>query len=573
MTNNDAQHRDNSSQTPTSLPNGDPAAKTTKSPGGAAIPTRRGRARKRAVAAVVFGSLVALGGATMYAPSASANTGAQVQVVAEDSGSKYVGMSAAQLQKAFLAAPEVQAAIAELKSGDRQPSQGSTAVSAGLASKFGLSVLQIMVDEVGGRVFDETMRALGFEPDEHTEVMRALVEVQESLDLIQAQNQQILEAIEAVHNEVLKANFKKANARVVTASDNISDIMGVIRIWMEDGIAPDQATVTLTVTALREHTTNLRGAAGDPDSGAVPLLLQAYDRNVSDTEQLWEAVAEYRDQVRASLAQGVVGLELLIENWDHPSGEYDASYQTARTTAVNTVDAMYAFGVQTSGPAGQSFLQLENNVAISALVEAGDIPDADRWLWKSGVTTEAIMEPLLSSMVNSYRPANHEGQTLEESLKTRNLPTTYVYPDTWGTRVTYETWALGTRRNVFYTPEVKLAEIRGNTYTTWRVAFGGRVHAGSQDERCTLPWVNCRWEWLNDYRDSANRTMAIELDQWSKASQGQASSRLAQWINESNRHHNSQAGVTFSALSNGISGFLTDTRPEAIREAAYGITQ
>jgi hypothetical protein len=75
---------------------------------------------------------------------------------------------------------------------------------------------------------------------------------------------------------------------------------------------------------------------------------------------------------------------------------------------------------------------------------------------------------------------------------------------------------------------------------------------------------------LDDYRTSADKTIASENVQWAKASKGEDGTRTQQWKDESHRHNNASAWVVVSKSSNGLSGFLVDSRAESIRTAAYG---
>lgn len=550
-------------------------------------PTPTGRRTRRIAAASVAATvLLTLAGTDLIRPSAAS---AKSPGAAASSAPLSAGGSALQgaetmrdaqsLHDEWLALPEVQQALSEIRAGTGADEGGDVgadsaraAAPVSLAQKFGSSFLKGLLRGAGHETFSVVLAELGFDSGDQREVVAALAQIQGSLSEIREQNRQIIEAIEQVHNEVLRANFKRANADVVRYSDNIQDTLRVIQHWINEDVTPEQSTVTLTVLDLRAHASDMRGAASDQDSGAVPLLLQAYDRNVSNTEQLWEAVGEYRDQVRASMAQAVAGIELAIEHWNHPSDEYTASHTVASESALATVDAMYATGVAPSGPGGSPFVQLQNSAALTEFAQGG-VPAGDQWLWENAHVTAKDTEPWLQQLASNYRPANHGGMTLEVFLTSQGVPTSYVFTDAWGYRTTYE-WdnVLKSRRNVYYTPEAKLGRIVGNQYHVSRVTFGDRVLAGSQGERCSLPWINCRWEWLNDYRGSALPEVQSQIAKWESASKGYPYGPVAKrWQNESHRHNNAQGQITVSRDGNlTTGGWLADSRPESIHDEAYG---
>lgn len=530
----------------------------------------KGRARSWVATTVAAGALLALVGTDLIRPAAanaSPNVPAASAQIVQD-----------QAHAAFLADPLVQRTLAEIRELDAA-ANGRTAAVAGpaLASRFGTMFLRSLMGSATNQTLSYVLRELGYNPGDQSELIQGLTEIQDGLNDIMAQNRQIIVAIEELHNEVLRANFKRANAEVVRDSNNIQDILRVLRHWIDHDITPDQATVSLAVWDLRAQSSDLRGAASDPDSGAVPLLLQAYDRNVSDTEQLWEAVTEYRDQVRVSLAQAVAGIELAIEHWDHPTGEYGASHAVARESALATVDAMFATGVSATGPGGQEFVQLKNNRAISALPGSGSIHGSDTWLWQRHDVTQAHTEPLLQEMVSKYRPARHGNQTLESFLSERGIPTSYVYTDTWRQRTTYHKTS-DTRRDVRYRAEVTLAQITGNEYRTQSVTFGEGLYAGFQRWNLFEGWrypTGTSNEIIQNYEDRrlADNRIFGEVSSWQVASRGDWSTRLAEWRQDSAHHNNPQGRISLSKegfLTGG--GWLADTRTNSIRQAAYGLT-
>ncbi len=526
-----------------------------------------GKTKSTAVAAVVFGSLFALGGTTLVTP-ATANTAPQYSVSAE-AEKQLQQATAKELHQQFMALPEVQDALAA--QGDEQLSAQSQAWQ-GLATKFAGKFMSGLVQGAGREAFDQALRALGFDPGNAAEVSQALAQIQQSLNSLEKQNQQIIEAIEKLHSEVLRADFRRANGKVVAAANRISDELEVLQLWVANDVTPEQSTVTTAITSLGAQITDLRGAASDSKSGAVPLLLQAYDRNVSDTEQLWKAVTDYRDQVRVSLAQGMGGIELILDNWNAPNGEYDARYVVARESTVKTVDTMYGYGVQAVGPGGQTYVQQKGGPALTETVNG--IPSQDQWLWENSDVTTSSMESILKGLTEDYRPGNHDGMTLEEFLESHNIATSYVYTDTWEHHLTRKKKGL-TARETHVQPRVTLGQIVGNEYREGKKTFGNRIFAGEERWNPVGGWGfgnTANGNRNKEIRNKAVSEVEYEVREWKNASLGKGNAeRQSEFLQRSD---DAQGRVTISKDGHiGLGGWLTDSRPESIEEATYGTTE
>lgn len=554
------------------------------------------KTKSRAVAAVAFGSLLALAGSTFVVPPAAATTVTGHSV----SASAHQQASAQELHEQFMALPEVQQTLAAV---DEEQLKVSSQAVPGLAAMFANSFMSGLLKSAGSETFNQVLRALGYDPGNAAEVAQALAEIQQSLDHLEGQNQQIIEAIEQLQNETLRGQFLVADGRVEEAAGQIAGQLELLRIWVADGTRPDQTTLTAAINSLNAQINALESAAGAPQSGAVPLLMRAYERNVSDSERHWQLVSDYRDQVRVSLAQAVGAIELIIEHWDAPSGEYDGNHSQARNATFRTVDKMYRFGVQPFGPNGQAFVQLKGDAALtedfSKNKDQDSIPDEDRWLWESRVVQQSAdecpdypagyscvaLEPWLEEMAEKYRPGNHDGVTLEEFLKSRNIATTYVYTDafeyiqtTENQRVECEQVA-GTEicrdvRDVVFVSQATLGQIVGNDYEVKKVSFGHPVQAGDQT-RSRSPYAPKTWKWNNDYRQQAEPEILMHNAYWAHAARGVEMGPYYgnPWQDFTDRHE-ANSWVTISKDGhNGLGGWLTDSRAESIKEAAYGTTE
>ncbi|MDA9913249.1 hypothetical protein N9D66_02210, partial [Candidatus Nanopelagicales bacterium] len=473
----------------------------------------------------------------------------------------------------------------------------------GLAKMFANSFMSGLLKSAGSETFNQVLRALGYDPGDTAEVAQALAEIQQSLSHLEDQNQQIIEAIDQLQNETLRGQFLVADGRVEAAAGQIAGQLELLQIWVADGVTPDQTTLTAAVNSLNAQINALERAAGAPQSGAVPLLMRAYERNVSDSERHWQLVSDYRDQVRVSLAQAVGAIELIIEHWYSPSGEYHGNHSQARNATFRTVDNMYGFGVQPFGPNGQAFVQLKGDAALTADFtknkDQDNIPDADRWLWESRVVQQSAeecpahpagyqcvaLEPWLEEMAEKYRPGNHDGMTLEEFLQSHNIATTFVYTDafdyvqtTENRRVECEQVA-GTRvcrdvRDVVFHSQATLGQIVGNSYEKKKVSFGHPVQAGDQT-RSRSPYAPKTWKWNNDYRYRAEPEIHMHNAYWAHAARGIEMGPYYgdPWQDFTDRHE-AKSWVTISTDGhNELGGWLTDSRPESIEKAAYGTAE
>ncbi len=525
------------------------------------------KTKSTAVAAVIFGSLFALGGTTFVTPAA-ANAGPEYSVSAE--AEKQLQQATAQeLHVQFMALPEVQETLAAQNDGQFI---ASSQAWQGLATKFAGKFMSGLMQGAGREAFDQALRALGYDPGNAAEVSQALNQIQRSLDSLEKQNQQIIEALEKVHAEVRHGKFLEAHRNVVTAAERISDELAVLQYWVANDVTPDQSTVTMAITTLAAQITDLRGAASDSKSGAVPLLFQAYDRNVSDTEQLWEAVTDYRDQVRVSLAQGMGGIELILDNWDAPNNEYEGRYKVARESTLKTVKTMYGYGVQAVGPGGQTYVQQKGGTALTETVNG--IPSQDQWLWENSDVTTSSMESILKGLAEDYRPGNHDGKTLEEFLESHNIATSYVYTDTWEYHLTRKKRGL-TARDTHVQPRVTLGQIVGNEYREGKKTFGNRIFAGEERWNPVAGWGfgnTANGNRNKEIRNKAVSQVKYEVREWKNASLGKGNAeRQSEFLQRSD---DAQGRVTISKDGHiGLGGWLTDSRPESIEEATYGTTE
>ncbi len=541
-----------------------------------------GKTKSTAVAAVIFGSLFALGGTTFVTPAA-ANMGSGHSVSAE-AGKQLQQATAQELHEQFMALPEVQEALAAQN--DDQLKASSQAFPIGLASLFGKAFLRGIFTGAGNAAFSEALRVNGYDPNNVADVARALADIQADLDELMKQNDEILNEIEDLIGEMQMREFRDRNAPVVAATTAIKRQVQTLSQWAEDGTPVEQSTITGAVEALSAQIIALEGAAGDIQSGAIYALMHADNHNVSDTEDFWQAVDAYRDQVRVVLAQGMSGLELIVEHWDHPTGEYHAQVKTARMSVEETAQKMYDFGVSVPGPDDQRFVQYKNGMALTKGLEdvSANISEKDSWVWTSKVVNQThgdnwnvSLEEWLQNVANSYSPENHGGQTLEDFFKDRDIPTSFVYSDTWGFKETTVRQPKSTRVDVFYTPEVSLGQIVGNTYEQKKITVGERVSAGYQRvgiEFCG-DYVPC-WnaDGTGDHRAEAEGEIRSENEKWRLAALG-AGAYVDQWQDYSERHDDAQGRVTVSKDDDNIGegGLLTDSREDSIEDALYGTNE
>ncbi len=551
-----------------------------------------GKTKSTAVAAVIFGSVLALGGTTVAAPAAYAQQdAAPVAITAVDVDSRGNHFGASYVNKAhqdLMANPEVQRLL------EQSDLQAGTAAYNEAAAKLAKSLGKELFGELFrfglGSVFDVVFDLFG--TSEADPLNETLNEIMTSLDSLQQLQQQTLEQTKALHDAIKLQTYKELNAHFVMAAGDINTQTELAALLAEaDEVDPDIA---------RGIGEALAGSVGQisyllvhPESGTIPALIDAFDENVTNGNDYWNNLDTYRDNARAILAQAVVTASAVADNWD-PAAIYA---QVIADTSVETVANMYKFGVQpdklrNNGDFGVSrvrdSLQVQGEMALTPRFN----PGADMWgvmpylnedqeTWELEVASTELLEGHLQKMAANYRPSLHDGKTLEQHLRDNDFPTRFAYDDSirvvnYTTGASKCTWFSTQYRRHYSTVAVDFGTIVGNDYERQTIDYRSTGEANDQTfledgkvERCKN--LSTSWKHESGSNDEA-RAAAAENAEYLR--------HLFQTRDVGGEHTRESLvrrvdnklgqGVVWVTPNNCPTGYLTDFDADRISEAAFG---
>ena len=528
--------------------------------------TPRLRRRRSAVAAVLAGAM-GIGVVPLIAAPASANVG-------EASGAS----------TAVALAPvdaEVAAAIERLRAkglwvDDRIDPVATAAPS--LASIFGRTLFESIVSTGAGVGTNELLRELGYDPDR--DLHEALGEVRSAIEDLNAEVRAISEKLEQVLDGQDRANFYDSYTTAGTAATRLSVALASVDGWIAAGAEPTAADVSDMQTIIRTSISDLDFVTTNPTTGVVPLMLRAVQTSdVSDVVGTWADIDLTRDDYRAVLAQGLMSLDLLTR-WD-TSGTVAADLATLTPITVETVAAMYGYGLAPAGPPGagtapdRTFVQVRgSDLALSGWQTGADSKYGDVWrrttdpnVEPDGALRRGVVEPQLQAMADGYRPDLHGGQTLEQYLSERNIPTRYVFTDSFG-HAQVLTGKTVLDKYYDYVTRVVVGEVHNNTYRAVTIELDRRTRAYQEG-----------WSPFGGWGlSSSNRQKKAEAQAWASqlvtAYRSDAAGMTTEWMGKRSTNGTTmgtyQGRMVLGSTTNGVAGFHTDLDPDRIHEAAFG---
>ena len=551
-----------------------------------------GKTKSTAVAAVIFGSVLALGGTTVAAPAAYAQQdAAPVAITAVDVDSRGNHFGASYVNKAhqdLMANPEVQRLL------EQSDLQAGTAAYDDAAAKLAKSLGKELFGELFrfglGSVFDVVFDLFG--KSEADPLNETLNEIMASLDSLQQLQQQTLQEIEALHDAIKLQTYRTLNAHVVMVAGEIEMQTRIAALLAEQGeVDPDIARGV--GEALAGSVGQISYLVVDAESGTIPALIDAFDENVTNGNDYWNNLDTYRDNVRAMLAQAVVTASAVADNWD-PAGTYA---QAIADTSVETVATMYEFGVQpdklTGGNRnGADYFQVQGEMALTPRFNPGAnmwgvMPylNEDQETWELKVASTELLEGHLQKMAANYRPSLHDGKTLEQYLRDNDFPTRFAYDDSirvvnYTTGASKCTWFSTQYRYHYSTVAVDFGTIVGNDYERQTIDYRSTGEANDTTfnhhgkvERCknlSTSWKHVRGSNNEARAASAERVEYLRhLFQTRDVMTPPPNEHLGEGIVRRVDNKLGQ-GVVWVAPNNSATGYLTDFDPDRINEAAFG---
>lgn len=320
------------------------------------------------------------------------------------------------------------------------------------ASTFGRSLFHGVAFAGGQVVLSEVLSAMGYDPD--AERLKALKEINDSIAALNGDVRRISQQVEQLLEGQDRSNFYNSYTQAGIAAANLDTAMRSVTAWAEKDLEPSESALANMQTVITTSIGQLEFLVANPTTGSIPLMMKAADpAPVSDLTSYWQKIDTVRDDYRAVLAQGLATLDTM-RAWDS-TGTIAADLETFTPRATQTVAAMYDYGVAIDAPRVHVKGNPEMLTALGTKAVTGESN-------ARAIQFTSEIEPMLTSLADSFRPADHGGQTLEQYLQAHGLPTRYNYADTYGAFPRNNRWASVNQ----------VGRISGNTYEVVERQFG-----------------------------------------------------------------------------------------------------
>jgi hypothetical protein len=303
-----------------------------------------------------------------------------------------------------------------------------------LAKTVGKGLFSGALGKVGGEGMGQLMRLMGYNenPDDGTgqqleELQSAMNEINQSVNALHDKVDGNARKIDALVNQIDDATGKALWNTFRTNDQSlrrdiyppIEDLFALINLWTEDN-PPTQTQVERYVADVSQAVISVRnGTTGS--QGTMAMLMEAldYTQRVNDLEDFWDFVDEYRGEVRAVLAQAIVGLEYMLQFDDSSYTEFQQ--QASRSRADDTVEAMWSMGLQI--PQDEQYRYV-GTTGAGWVMASGSRPELSGEHWISN-TDQDYIEPKLQALIANYR-ADLTDKELELWLIDRGIEADYT---------------------------------------------------------------------------------------------------------------------------------------------------
>ncbi len=301
----------------------------------------------------------------------------------------------------------------------------------------------------------------------------SMVLIHDKMDDIALQLDRLVDQIDDATAKAMWDTFRSNdNTLRLLVLPQIEDLFNLIGFWTEEN-PPTESLVERYVTDVTQAVRGIRTAVVG-GHGTLAMLMEAhlYTETVSDLEDYWLYVDQYRDQWRAVLAQALLSLEYM-RAFDE-SGYAAYQLESAREIADAVVEAMWSAGLKIAQHPVISYVHLKGDDQImsrsATYFQRPNLPDED---W-TVLRTRAELEPRALALVEGYRPDLNGGQTLEDWLGQRYIPTLYPFMDQ------------GRDAGRIEGNSYRLTSVPGNTYTVAKAMpvqtnVGGRAASFDPD--------------------------------------------------------------------------------------------
>lgn len=300
--------------------------------------------------------------------------------------------------------------------------------SARVALPLGTWFLQGVLKSLGSGVADaglaEIRSALGAD---RTETM--LADMTSTLNGLVGQVEAVATRMEQLFAD---SQFKNTHRDARVSYDVVDGWARVIEGFERSGNAPSELQLNNIAQGSYAAVASLRGLLVDAETGAIPLILNAYGQKspVSTGAQQWEEVETYRDHFLAVQALALTNLAWVAEHDDSYAGTYlEPAVEIAHQTQRQTHEITGAPHPQ--DPGGGAYLHRIGQ--DWALMSAGR-PTLEGEEPAVAEVRGSVLEPKLQTLAGGYRQIN--GASLADYMAASGFNTWARYIDSYGWSVT-----------------------------------------------------------------------------------------------------------------------------------------
>jgi hypothetical protein len=428
--------------------------------------------------------------------------------------------------------------------------RAETRASPNLATEFGGRLLSDAFSYGVNWALDDVLKRLGLGSDADP-----FGKIENSIGALQSDVTKVMQMMYQLLHGLDKSNFLSSYSKAGVVATDINTAMRSVSDWVKYDLHPSEQNVTDMARTVNFSMGQLAYLTTDPDVGTIPLMMKATEAaNVTDFDWgYYEQIDKVRDSYRTSYAQGLATMDMLVE-WDR-----DGTIGVTRTRLVNDAVAntrkAYGEGIELNveTPTKAPVVQARNGDRIISAWKTPNDVGGNGWA-RTDTIMRADMEPILRGMADSYNPAQHGGVTLQKYLEDRNIPTSYVYYDSFHNHK--QTTGGTLTRYISYELRAKVAEIRGNDYRERDIGLTKNDRAVRQD---WTPWGG----WTTDKESEK------AADSWYKTVESHWKGEARQMTSKWTSLHDATSRLLVNKVQNNAGGWAADFDKQRVDKAAF----
>lgn len=301
-----------------------------------------------------------------------------------------------------------------------------------IAAQFGISFMKEIGSETGEQVFSAVLQAIGLGD---ATLQSQVSQIQQGIEALQKENAEEIALLEQLESQLATSEFKTLNQPVEKAANTVVDYLEDLNAFVggSSGSTTTSTTQPLSRATLQSMYDNLINnvlpalqGMGVKDTGVVAQYMSALNQTVavSNTQQYWDAINQYRSNYQSTLSQ--IGYVIYIMNKIAvEKGWEQFNYFDMQSQAADVVAAMWNLGVGI----GQPNYPYDDATPPAAMTAKGQT-----WLLAPHGTTgtftgyadsacdsQSCIEPKLQALADNYNSANHGDTNYQVNGQNPNL--------------------------------------------------------------------------------------------------------------------------------------------------------